>query len=192
MRVLHYGQNSFCSHDAFLLLVVSGFGGVLLTWRLAREVTSIHLGSQSPSATHVNNELWGFLIQMSCTWQDMQKTHFSQIQVVWESRWVTERWHNLGNGDLAFRLVHFKTSLTGYIAERKYCCVKYAVKWKKNTKLEAQVTFLLLYQDVRSNKRILTFTCKSPFKGNEEYRFFWWEVYWSGVFLSIFKPDLAL
>lgn len=50
---------------------------------------------------------------MSCTWQDTQYIHFSQIQVVWESRWVTARWHNLIHGDLAFRLVYFKTSLTG-------------------------------------------------------------------------------
>lgn len=75
----------------------------------------------------------------------------------------------MDNGNLAFRLVHFKTSLSGENAERKYCCVKYAVRWKKNIKLEAQVTFLILHQDVRCSKKLLAFSYKTPFQGNGEY-----------------------
>lgn len=96
---------------------------------------------------------------------------FSEIQVVWERRRVTERCHNLGNGDLAFRLVPFKTCLTGWSTKWKYFCVKYAVRWKKNTKLEVQVTFLLVHQDVRCNKRILAFNSKSSFKRNQDWNF---------------------
>lgn len=56
---LHYGQNAFCPLDTSWLSVVTGAGGTPLTWGLAREVTSVRLGSQSPSAAHLKNELQG-------------------------------------------------------------------------------------------------------------------------------------
>lgn len=56
---LRYRQNAFCPQDASWLWVVTGAGGTPLTWGLAGEVTSVWLGSQSPSAAHLKNELQG-------------------------------------------------------------------------------------------------------------------------------------
>lgn len=135
-------------------------------------VTSREWSPQNPSAACVRNELWGSLKQMNELHLAGHAVNaFSEIQVVWERRQVTERWHNLDNGDLAFRRVHFKVCVMGQSTKRKYFCVKYAVRWKKNTKLEAQVTFLLLHQDVWCNKRILAFSSKSSFKRNQDWNF---------------------
>lgn len=158
-------------------------------------VTSRCSSPQNPCAAHVRNELWGLSKQMNELHLAGHAVNaFSESQVVWERRWVTERQHNMDNGDLAFRLVHFKIGLTGWSTKRKYFCVKYAVRWKKNTKLKAQVTFLLLHQDVRCNKRILAFSYKSSFKRNQDWNFSGEKKILLNVcayFLSIQKSDLS-
>lgn len=71
-------------------------------------VTFREWSPQNPSAACVRNELWGSLKQMNeLPLAGHAVNAFSEIQVVWERRQVTERWHNLDNGDVAFRLVHF-------------------------------------------------------------------------------------
>lgn len=165
--VLHYGWSVFSPHST------SWTQWVLHTWALAREglaggqILRVQVQLTSRMSCEAYQIRW-----MSYTWQDVPSVNaFSEIWVVWQRRWVTERWHNLDNGALAFRLVHFKISLTGWSTKRKYFCVKYAVRWKKNVKLEAQVTFFLLHQDVRCNERILAVSYKSSFKRNQDWIF---------------------
>lgn len=86
---------------------------MLPIWRLVA-CGWVLLDTQHQREADMEKEFWALLSRwMSCTCRDVQYIHFNKSRLSEEASKVVVRWHHLDNGNLAFRLVDFKTSLSG-------------------------------------------------------------------------------